>query len=72
MAQHLDSRCVLLSAPGTSGAGGPNQNTSRMQHTGVSPPILFMILPFRAPGRRAVARVSEMDGGKFCGRRCLR
>ena len=26
-AQHLDSRCVLLSDPSTFGAGGPNQNT---------------------------------------------
>ena len=32
MAQHLDSRCVLLSDPSTKGAGGPNQNTSRLQH----------------------------------------
>ena len=30
--QHLDSRCVLLSDPTTSGARGPNQNTSRIQH----------------------------------------
>ena len=33
-AQHLDLRCVLLSDPGIFGAGGPNQNTSRIQHTG--------------------------------------
>ena len=32
MAQHLDSTCVLLSDPSTFGAGGPNQNTSRIQH----------------------------------------
>ena len=32
-AQHLGSRCVLLSDPSTFGAGpnGPNQNTSRIQ-----------------------------------------
>ena len=30
-AQHLDSRCVLLSDPSTFGAGGPNQNTSRIK-----------------------------------------
>ena len=35
MAQHLDLRCVLLSDPSTLGAGGPNQNTSRIQHKGV-------------------------------------
>ena len=32
MAQHLDSRRVLLSDPSTFGAGRPNQNTSRIQH----------------------------------------
>ena len=35
MAQHLDSRCVLLSDPSTKGAGGPNQNTSRIRHHAV-------------------------------------
>ena len=32
MAQHLDLRCVLLSDPAAFGAGGPNQNTPRMQN----------------------------------------
>ena len=32
---HLDVRCVLLSAPSTLGAGGPNQHTSRIQHKDV-------------------------------------
>ena len=31
MAQNMDLRCVLLSDPSTFGAGGPNQNTSRIQ-----------------------------------------
>ena len=29
--QHLDSRCILLSDPSTKCAGGPNQNTPRVQ-----------------------------------------
>ena len=39
MAQHLDSRYVLLSDPSIFGAGGSNQNTSRIQHEEVKIPF---------------------------------
>ena len=35
--QHLAPRRVLLSNPSTVGAGGPTQNTSRIQHEEAQP-----------------------------------
>jgi hypothetical protein len=56
---NLDLRCVLLSDPSTFGAGGPNQNTPRIQYNNkINTHLIMLDFPgdgrfHTAPGRAA-------------------
>ena len=45
MAQHLDSRCVLLSDPSTLGAGGPNQTRLESSIKKFNPHLMYYCIP---------------------------